>query len=216
MHQLPIPAGAEVYKIYDLYGISNQREKSFYAVLIERIAGLFSNATMLLIIFNFSIYEYLNKFYIIFLAFQILVIILIKFFYKFFFIRIPYFNYAYLSIRKIKSILKILTTVFAYSIVSQCISLVMISYCLSLFYSLDLVFSVLFFVQLSNLIIALPIFISGWGVREFLYALIFSNFLKIDFANSVFAASIINLSSIAILISMYLCYKLFYLFFAKN
>lgn len=208
--QIPIPVLAEGYKAYELKEISNQREKSVYIVLIERICGLISNLILIIIFCNVFIYKfYYNYFYIGFTLTLIFLVIFNKF-RSIFLLRVFYLNYIYLYIKHIKNISKILLFTLVYSFASQIISLVTVIYTLSLFYNFELVFSIILFIQLSNLIISLPIFVNGIGIREVLYGTIFYTFLDLDSSFSVLSASLINSVN---LINLFLLFSIFNLFF---
>lgn len=208
--QLPIPVLAEGYKAYELKEISNQREKSIYIVLIERISGLISNLILITILFNAFIYKfYYNYFYICLILTLIFLIILLKF-RSIFLMRIFYLNYIYLYIKNIKNISKIIFFTLVYSVANQITSLITVIYTLSLFYNLELVFSITLFIQLSNLIISLPIFVNGIGIREALYGLIFYKLLDLDTSFSILSASLVNSAN---LINLVLLFSIFNLFF---
>jgi len=196
LSQVSIAILADSLRAIELKEISNQREKSVYIILIERFSGLVSNLILLLIFFNYFIYNYFIDYFKLLLVFELILIIIFIRFYNIFLLRIPYLNYIFLYVKNIQNIINIFYISLIYSLVSQIISIIIILYSLTLFFNLKVVFSIMLFIQLSNLIIALPIFINGIGIREALYGIIFHTVLKLDYSYAFIAASIINISTL--------------------
>lgn len=225
LSQLPLPGAQEVYKYFDLSKLTNDKEATFYFIILERLSGLIANLLLTLIItililniyLKIDLFEKINFSYYYFNLIIFISLILITLAIPKILNRVPYFSYInqfikFFYVDSKKLLIKIILISTAIHLTSLSLSFYVISLFLEI--NFNKIILVIFFIQVSNLVLSIPISFFGIGTRDWLYLSFFSYMMEFNKAGVASSSILINLF---VLFSItILCLLNFFIFFKKK
>ena len=222
LSQMPIPGAQEVYKFFGLSKIFSNKEAVLSMVIIERFVGLVSNILLtiflILLLINFIIYD--KSYYFVYIVFVLLILAFFIFLIlniSSFINRLPYISYLFQFFKFFyKNSRLYLMGIFLYSVFIQLLSIIISLFTISLFLEVNIqnIFYIIGFLQISNLVLAIPISLFGIGLRDWIYLTLFS--YVINFPKEIIG-SVSILINIGVLFSIsFLLVLSYFIFFLKK